>query len=518
VTLVEGQQIGSYRIERTLGTGGMGVVYVAIDTRLGRRAAIKQLLPALSTDHGIVERFFNEAKAAASINHPSIVEIYDVGWHVDGSAYFAMKLLEGESIARRMRNVRQFPMEVAATIARQVATALGAAHVRGIVHRDLKPDNVMLVRDDEVVIGERAIVLDFGIAKLFGENPSASKTRTGVFMGTPAYMSPEQCRGAADVDHRTDVYALGCIVFEMLTGRPPFIAQGGGEIVGMHQFVAPPDVRTFRPDTPELLAQLIMRSLAKNPDERIASMQDFAIALGPFAVQGVHTLPHGHGVTQLSAPPAAGGASTYASSRGQVTAQPKSASRALTIVFGVLALASMTALALVVTCRGASKSADVPEDAGVPLEAGDRVAMLRTATKRAIAKRDWTSAQIAVQKWMDTANDAEAQDHLRKVSDESAAERAFAELTAANTEKRHLDGLQAFGRIAATSVYRDQAIEIMALLRKDYIKKTAVLAKQLAATRKCKELGELQQEAQRFGGDALDAVSSGIQCVAAAPQ
>ena len=163
MTLAEGQQIGSYRIERAIGSGGMGVVYVAIDTRLGRRAAIKQLLPALSSDHGIVERFFNEAKAAASINHPSIVEIYDVGWHSDGSAYFAMKFLEGDSIARRMRNVRQFPLEIAATISRQVATALGAAHARGIVHRDLKPDNVMLVRDDEVVIGERAIVLDFGI-------------------------------------------------------------------------------------------------------------------------------------------------------------------------------------------------------------------------------------------------------------------------------------------------------------------------------------------------------------------
>jgi hypothetical protein len=297
----------------------------------------------------------------------------------------------------------------------------------------------------------------------------------------------------------------------MLTGRPPFIAQGGGEIVGMHQFVAPPDVRTLRADVPEPLAQLIMRALAKHPDERIASMHDFALALGPFAVQGVHTLPRGQGVTQLTAPPAV---TTYTSSRGQITAQPRPASRALTVVFGVLALLSLTSLAIVVTCRGAGTSAGVHSDAGVPFEAGDRVAMLRAATKRAIAKRDWTDAQIAVQKWLDTANDAEAQEHQRRVSDESAAERAFADLTSASQDKRHVDGVQAFDRIPVSSVYRDQAIEIMTRLRKDYIKKKTVTAKELAVARKCKELGELQIEAQRFGADALNAVTSGIQCVA----
>src|SRR5262245_14755279 len=124
MTLSHGQQIGDYRIEQVLGSGGMGVVYVAMDMRLGRRAAIKQLLPSLSGDRDIVERFFNEAKAAASINHPSIVEIYDVGWHGDGSAYFAMKLLEGESIARRLRAAGPLAVEIASTIARQVATAL----------------------------------------------------------------------------------------------------------------------------------------------------------------------------------------------------------------------------------------------------------------------------------------------------------------------------------------------------------------------------------------------------------
>jgi len=512
VTLAEGQQIGAYRIERTLGSGGMGVVYVAIDTRLGRRAAIKQLLPALSSDHGIVERFFNEAKAAASINHPSIVEIYDVGWHTDGSAYFAMKLLEGESIARRMRTVRGFPIEIAATIARQVATALGAAHARGIVHRDLKPDNVMLVRDEEVVIGERAIVLDFGIAKLFGENPSASKTRTGVFMGTPAYMSPEQCRGAGDVDQRTDVYALGCILFEMLTGRPPFIAQGGGEIVGMHQFVEPPTVRSLRGDVPEPLDALVRHALAKNPAERVASMSDFALALGPYAVQGVHTMPAGQGVTQLSVPPALASQSTY--HRGQVTAPPAKGSRALTFLFGVVAVLSLTALGIVVTCRNSS-TAHAPADAGVPLEAGDRIAKLRVEIEKALAERKWIDAQIAAQKWLDTTNDAEGQALLKKATDEAAAERALADLVAAGNDKRHLDGLNAFELIQPPSVYRDKAIEVMTKLRQDYITKKIKVAKELAAQHKCKELGELQTEAQRFGSEALNAVTTGIPCVPA---
>ena len=154
----------------------MGVVYVGVDTRLGRRAAIKQLL-------------FNEAKAAANINHPGIVEIYDVGWHVDGSAYFAMKLLDGDSLARRLR-AGPLPVGVACSVARQIASALAATRAVGIVHRDLKPDNIMMVRDDEIAIGERAIVLDFGIAKLTGERALSPKTRTGSVMGTPAYMSP----------------------------------------------------------------------------------------------------------------------------------------------------------------------------------------------------------------------------------------------------------------------------------------------------------------------------------------
>ena len=280
---MEGQQIGAYLIEQKLGEGGMGVVYVGVDVRLGRRAAIKQLLPALSRDRSIVERFFNEARAAASINHPGIVEVYDVGWHTDGSAFFAMKLLAGDSLARRLRAVRVLPIHIAATLARQVASALAAAHARGIVHRDLKPDNVVLVADEEIAIGERATVLDFGIAKLFGDSALSARTQVGSVMGTPSYMSPEQCRGAGEVDHRTDVYALGCIMFEMLTGRPPFLGEGIGQVLGMHQFVEPPTVRSLRPDAPPELDVVVMRALAKAPGDRQQDMAELAAALQPFA-------------------------------------------------------------------------------------------------------------------------------------------------------------------------------------------------------------------------------------------
>jgi hypothetical protein len=281
----------------------------------------------------------------------------------------------------------------------------------------------------------------------------------------------------------------------------------------MHQFVAAPDVRTLVPDLPQPLAQVVMRALAKNPDERFGSMQEFAVALGPFAVQGVHTLPHGQGVTQLSVPPGIANASTYASSRGQVSAPPKPPSRALTWVLGALTVLSLTALVVVATRRSASTTEVA--DASVPFEAGDRAAMLKVTTKKAIEKRDWLAAQIAVQKWMDIANDAEAQETSRKIGDETAAERAFTDLTTAANEKRHLDGQAAFDRIPASSVYRDQAIEAMARLRRDYIAKKAKIARELAAGHRCKELADLQVEAQRLGPDALNSVQSGIACIQA---
>jgi len=205
-----------------IGRGGMGAVYAGEHVLLGRSAAIKVLLPELSQKQDVVMRFFNEARAATAIRHPGIIEVFDFGWTPEGAAFIVMEHLEGETLGRRASRAR-LRWQSALAIARQIAGALAAAHGKGIVHRDLKPDNIFLVSDPEVPGGERIKLLDFGIAKLAGESSATvNVTETGSVMGTPTYMAPEQCRGVA-VDHRADLYSLGCIVFELCTGRPPFV-------------------------------------------------------------------------------------------------------------------------------------------------------------------------------------------------------------------------------------------------------------------------------------------------------
>src|SRR3954470_23271964 len=202
--MVEGTQIGAYRVLTQIGEGGMGSVWLAEHIALGRRAALKVLHPEFSNRPDIVTRFFNEARAATAIADPGIVQIFDFGQHVDGSAYIVMELLDGEPLDLRLQREGALGLGDALRLMRQVASTLGAAHARGVVHRDLKPENIFVVRDPEVPGGERAKVLDFGIAKLAGEHVGV-KTQTAAVMGTPTFMSPEQCRGAGQVDQRSDV-------------------------------------------------------------------------------------------------------------------------------------------------------------------------------------------------------------------------------------------------------------------------------------------------------------------------
>src|SRR5262245_58964302 len=196
----------------------MGAVYLGQHQLLGRRAAIKVLLPELSARPDIVNRFFNEARAVTSISDPGIVQVFDFGYHADGSAFIVMEFLEGEALDRRLARLGRLPATDALRLCRQIAGSLGAAHAQHIIHRDLKPENIFLVRDPEVPSGERAKILDFGIAKLSDDHPGKLKTHTGLLIGTPTYMSPEQCRGLAEIDHRADIYALGCVMFQLLTG------------------------------------------------------------------------------------------------------------------------------------------------------------------------------------------------------------------------------------------------------------------------------------------------------------
>ena len=276
---MDGTLIGQYRIERKLGEGGMGAVYLAVHTLLGRRAAIKVLLTEFTANESIVQRFFNEARAVTAIADPGIVQVFDFGHHTDGSAYLVMELLDGEAMDARLKRIGRFAPVDAVRLMAQIATSLGAAHAKGVIHRDLKPENIFIVGDPAVTGGERSKILDFGIAKLAGDEPGKMKTRTGMVMGTPVYMSPEQCRGASTLDHRSDIYALGCVLFAMLCGRPPFEAEGSGDLIIMHVRDQPPRPSMLTPGLPGDLEAIILRCLEKHPDARFQSTQELAHAL-----------------------------------------------------------------------------------------------------------------------------------------------------------------------------------------------------------------------------------------------
>ncbi|MDB4963768.1 MAG: serine/threonine protein kinase [Myxococcales bacterium] len=274
-----GSHIGQYRIVRKIGAGGMGTVYLGEHILLGRRAAIKTLLPALSVHKEIVERFFNEARATSAITDNGVVQIFDFGYHVDGTAYIVMELLEGESLQTRIERLGQIAPSDALRIARMVAGSLASAHAHNIVHRDLKPENIFLIHDGEAQNGERTKILDFGICKLGTSDGDPVLTQTGTTMGTPVYMSPEQCRGAGHVDHRSDIYALGCVLFHMLAGRPPFECEGAGEFIVAHLQEEAPAPSTFVPGLSELVDGLLQRCLEKSADDRFQSMTELQHAL-----------------------------------------------------------------------------------------------------------------------------------------------------------------------------------------------------------------------------------------------
>ena len=258
----------------------MGAVYLGEHILLGRRAAIKVLLPELSAKADIVKRFFNEARAVTQIADPGIVQVFDFGHHTDGSAFIVMELLEGESIDKRLKRVRRFGVLECLRLMRLICTSLAAAHAKGIVHRDLKPENIFIVSDLAVLGGERAKILDFGIAKLSGDEPGQIKTRTDVLMGTPMYMSPEQCRGGGVVDLRSDIYTIACVMFTMLTGRAPFEGPGAGELIAAHLREPPPLASASLPELPGIVDQIMQKCLRKSPADRFQSMAELAQALG----------------------------------------------------------------------------------------------------------------------------------------------------------------------------------------------------------------------------------------------
>jgi serine/threonine-protein kinase len=285
---VLGQTIGNYKITERLGEGGMGVVYLAEHPALGRKAAIKVLHPQMAADPQVVSRFFQEARASNAIRHPNIVETYDFGTLADGASYIIMEYLDGENLSARLKRDGRQTVETAVDFACQAAGALAAAHDKRIVHRDLKPDNIFVTPDPRAPGQLQIKILDFGIAKLADQSGAAvsHKTRTGTLMGTPLYMSPEQCLGVREVDHRTDIYSLGCILFEMLVGAPPFVSEGFGALINMHINEPPVAPSRHNPDVPRVVDDAVLRMLAKNPSERFDGMVDIQELLFPLIAEG----------------------------------------------------------------------------------------------------------------------------------------------------------------------------------------------------------------------------------------
>jgi len=267
---LSGTQIGQYILKHPIGKGGMATVYRARQLNIDRDVAIKVISPDLATDAEFVARFEREAQIIAKLQHPHILPVYDFGKH-DNLMYLVMRLMEGGSLAHELRQ-GPVPVERVLELTKQVASALDYAHRRGIVHRDLKPTNVLL--DD---LGN-AYLTDFAIAKMISGGSATGLTQTGAVMGTPTYMAPEQWR-AEPVDGRTEVYALGIIVYQMLLGQVPFAAETPHGLMYQHLDTEPPAPHTLKPDLPVTIEPVIAKALAKNRDERYAAATEFSADL-----------------------------------------------------------------------------------------------------------------------------------------------------------------------------------------------------------------------------------------------
>jgi serine/threonine-protein kinase len=374
---VIGQRINNYEIVELIGEGGMGSVYMARHPFIDRKVAIKVLRASLANDPSVVQRFFNEAKAASAIDHPNIIDILDVGLLPDNrTPYLTMELLLGENVSKRIKR-GLLSAEEAIDIALQTASAVAAAHAQGIVHRDLKPENLFLARDARS--GKTLVkVLDFGIAKLRGPlSGDGVRTQTGALMGTPPYMSPEQCRGiSGEVDHRTDVYALGIILYEMLCGAPPFVGEGFGDVLVQHLTRAPDPPRSRNPSIPASLERIILRALAKTTAQRYGTMAEMQAALEGKAVpepEGFEeslTTSQQMAVGKTTALPFQRQTTTLSANTGEIDEEvvaPASGSRRL--LFGGAGIAVAAGIALFFGLRPSGAPIERPAPAPPPVAA-----------------------------------------------------------------------------------------------------------------------------------------------------
>ncbi|HEX5072411.1 MAG TPA: serine/threonine-protein kinase [Gemmatimonadaceae bacterium] len=311
-----------YTIECELGSGGMATVFLGWDVKHKRRIAVKILKPELTVTLG-AERFLREIETTANLRHPHILPLYDSG-EVRGTLYYVMPYVEGESLRDRLTREKQLPIDDALQIAREVSDALSYAHSRGVIHRDINPENIMLESG-------HAVVTDFGVARAVREAGTESLTGAGMSLGTPAYMSPEQAAGESDVDGRTDLYSLGCVLYEMLAGRPPFTGPTIPSVIQQHMIAEPRPIATLRPGVPAPVSAALQRALAKRPGDRFDLVSQFGDSLAP---------PESTPVSSPALPPA----SSPAAIPPAVSPRPH-AERVLLTITVVLAVV----LALVVT-------------------------------------------------------------------------------------------------------------------------------------------------------------------------
>ncbi|MRG94486.1 serine/threonine-protein kinase [Polyangium spumosum] len=275
-----GRDVGKYKVLRLIARGGMGSVYEALNTSIGKRVAMKFVDPELARNDDAVLRFQREAAAASAVESAHIVTIFDSGSTDDGQPFIVMELLRGEDLGHRIKRLGRLDLEPALDVVAQLLRGLCRAHEAGIVHRDLKPDNVFLAaRDDET---DFVKILDFGISKVrrTGGVPEKTITRQGTVLGTPFYMSPEQSQALPDVDERTDLWSVGAILYECLSGRPPHEGQSYEQVIVNICTKAAPDVRTWNPEVPESVARFLGKALKRNRDKRFANAREMLEALG----------------------------------------------------------------------------------------------------------------------------------------------------------------------------------------------------------------------------------------------
>lgn len=546
-----GQQVGSYVITSKLGEGGMGVVYLAEHSVMGKKAVVKVLRAELTGNEEIARRFVNEAMAAARIEHPGIVEVMDVGTHESGCLYILMELLRGETLAERIRSRGTLPAGTALSFARQAAGALDAAHRIGIVHRDLKPDNLFICPDPEVAGGERIKILDFGIAKLADGGGGLMMTRTGAMMGTPVYMSPEQCRGAGTVDHRSDLYALGCILFEMLCGRPPFIGEGIGDLISAHMMTPPPRLAEYNATLPAGIGDIVARLLEKRPEDRFQSCDELIAALdaAPTAVYEVPAVPPGansgaHAATAptMRAPSTPVPATTHSGATGQVGAPAISAHHAAASpgrskwIGLAIAIAAVGAVTAIIAVALIAEDGDPQTAASEPGEADREASSEDTTSERASTAfpggKASAEATAAVPGAAATGrggvndpgtakagSDIEPPDAAVEPLAEVTQEQLYRELSAAVSAKDYQAIATLFPRLDTAWKQHSRAKRDHHRARKAYIKQIKTQAARLVKRGKCEDLTRLAAQSARLWPEAgRQAQSSKVACERARKQ